>query len=73
MRCETCKKIIGTKPHMEIFTIDAGIFRNFCLDCIKVGYSNLKNLSDPNQDQIDLMVKFQEFIKKNSKRKRAES
>lgn len=66
--CSTCGKVINNKPRMEIFTIDSGIWRNFCLDCIILGYRNLKKLKNPNQDQVDLMVKFGNFLKSHSKK-----
>lgn len=71
LKCATCNKSLKNQPSMEIFTIDSGIWRNFCLDCIKMGYNNLTNLTNPNKGQVDLLVKFKNFIEKQSKRKRA--
>lgn len=72
MKCSSCGISIKNKPALETFTIDSGIWRYFCLNCVKMGYNNLKGLPNPNEDQIDLMIKFGSFIKRNLK-KRIES
>lgn len=67
MNCSSCHKDITKKPFMKIFTVDSGIDRAFCLDCVKYGYKNLKAILAPKEGEIDLMVKFEAFIKKNRK------
>lgn len=58
---------------MEIFTVESGMARNFCLNCIKMGYQNLKMLLNPNKAELDLCASFEAFIKKNAIKKRGES
>lgn len=53
---------------MNIFTIDSGIERKFCLPCVKMGYANLEKIKNPTNDQLKLMLDFKKFIAQVNKR-----
>lgn len=53
---------------MSIFTVDSGIERKFCFNCVKIGYDNLSKVKSPNKDEIALMVDFRKFIQQVNKR-----
>lgn len=69
MRCTTCKKPIKNTPYMNIFTVDSGIERNFCADCVEMGYESLLKIENPTVDEMALMVDFRKFLKQVERRR----
>lgn len=67
-KCSTCGISLRSIPFMSIFTVDSGIERKFCFNCVKIGYDNLSKVKSPNKDEIALMVDFRKFIQQVNKR-----